>query len=65
MTTRLHLLQQTGHGYITTLPRFYSATKFAVTGLLEGWRQELREMGGNIRVCGISPGDTCHLLHTS
>ena len=36
--------------------RFYSATKFAVTGLLEGWRQELRDAGGNIRVCGISPG---------
>ena len=36
--------------------RFYSASKFAVTGLLEGWRQELRDVGGNIRVCGISPG---------
>jgi len=36
--------------------RFYAASKFAVTGLLEGWRQELRDIGGNIRVCGISPG---------
>merc|ERR1711874_512375 len=36
--------------------RFYAASKFAVTGLLEGWRQELRDMGGNIRVCGVSPG---------
>merc|ERR1711868_366170 len=30
--------------------RFYSASKFALTGLLEGWRQELRDVGGNIRV---------------
>lgn len=36
--------------------RFYAATKFAVTGLLEGWRQEVRDLGGNIRVCAISPG---------
>jgi len=36
--------------------RFYASTKFAVTALLEGWRQEVRELGGNIRVAGISPG---------
>ena len=36
--------------------RFYAATKFAVTGLLEGWRQEVRDMGSNIRVAAISPG---------
>ena len=36
--------------------RFYSATKFAVTGLLEGWRQEVRDLGSNIRVSAISPG---------
>ena len=36
--------------------RFYSATKFAVTGLLEGWRQEVRDLGSNIRVAAISPG---------
>merc|ERR1719270_2943326 len=36
--------------------RFYAATKFAVTGLLEGWRQEVRDSGSNIRVAAISPG---------
>lgn len=36
--------------------RFYAATKFAVTGLLEGWRQEMRDLGSNIRVAAISPG---------
>ena len=36
--------------------RFYSATKFAVTALLEGWRQEVRALGSNIRVAAISPG---------
>jgi len=38
--------------------RFYSATKFAVTGLLEGWRQELRSMTppNNIRVAQLCPG---------
>lgn len=38
------------------LARFYAATKFAVTGLLEGWRQEVRDLGTNIRVAAISPG---------
>merc|ERR1712156_498592 len=37
--------------------RFYTATKFAVTALLEGWRQEVRELGNNnIRVSQLSPG---------
>ena len=36
--------------------RFYAATKFAVTGLLEGWRQEVRDIGSNIRLAAISPG---------
>merc|ERR1719411_855392 len=36
--------------------RFYSASKFALTGLLEGWRQELRDVGNNIRIAAISPG---------
>ena len=36
--------------------RFYAATKFMVRALLEGWRQEVREGGTNIRVSGLSPG---------
>jgi len=37
--------------------RFYTATKFAVTALLEGWRQEVRALGNNnIRVGQLSPG---------
>jgi len=36
--------------------RFYSATKFAVNGLIEGWRQSVRELKSQIRISGLSPG---------
>ena len=32
-----------GHRVAPGKLRFYSATKFAVTGLLEGWRQEVND----------------------
>ena len=41
-----------GHRLISTQPNtfFYGATKFAVTALTEGIRQELREMQSNVKV---------------
>merc|ERR1719266_1398653 len=42
--------------FLIRFTRFYAATKFAVTGLLEGWRQEVRDLGTNIRMAAISPG---------
>ena len=41
-----------GHRLISTQPNtfFYGATKFAVTALTEGIRQELQEMKSNVKV---------------
>lgn len=36
--------------------RFYAATKHAVTALIEGWRQSVRELNTQIRISGLSPG---------
>jgi NADP-dependent 3-hydroxy acid dehydrogenase YdfG len=36
--------------------RFYAATKHAVTALIEGWRQSVREINSQIRISGLSPG---------
>jgi len=36
--------------------RFYCATKYAVNALVEGWRQEVRDLGTHIRVSALSPG---------
>jgi len=43
---------------ISSKLKFYSATKFAVTALLEGFRQEIRQMepANHIRIAQICPG---------
>ncbi|XP_045613493.1 dehydrogenase/reductase SDR family member 11 [Procambarus clarkii] len=53
----IHISSMSGHR-VTPLPagHFYTATKFAVTALLEGLRQELRGAKSHIRIAGISPG---------
>lgn len=37
---------------------FYGATKFALTALTEGLRQELRQIKSHIRISGVCPGIT-------
>ncbi|XP_051814242.1 dehydrogenase/reductase SDR family member 11-like [Acanthochromis polyacanthus] len=53
----INLNSVAGH-VVTNVPgtRFYTGTKFAVTALTEGLRQELREAKSHIRATSISPG---------
>jgi NADP-dependent 3-hydroxy acid dehydrogenase YdfG len=44
------------HVFNTNFLHFYTATKFALTAIVEGVRQELREMKSQCRVTSISPG---------
>jgi len=56
----LHINSMLGHRLKEVL-HFYSATKFAVTAITEGFRRELYEKNSGIRVTSISPalvGDT-------
>ncbi|XP_067102665.1 dehydrogenase/reductase SDR family member 11-like [Osmerus mordax] len=53
----ININSMSGHRVVTNPNvHFYSATKYAVTALTEGLRQELREAGSHIRVTSISPG---------
>ncbi|XP_064618791.1 dehydrogenase/reductase SDR family member 11-like [Lineus longissimus] len=53
----IHINSMCGHQVTPVADaHFYSATKYAVTALTEGLRQELRAMKTNIRVTSISPG---------
>ncbi|CAL4154388.1 unnamed protein product [Meganyctiphanes norvegica] len=53
----IHVNTMSGHRVIpSNASYFYAASKFAVTAVTEGLRQELRELKTNIRVAGISPG---------
>ncbi|XP_059186925.1 dehydrogenase/reductase SDR family member 11-like [Centropristis striata] len=53
----INLNSMSGHRVVhSTDVHFYSSTKFAVTALTEGLRQELREANTHIRATCISPG---------
>lgn len=53
----IHINSMSGHR-VTPQPNvhFYTATKFAVTALTEGLRQELRGLNSHIRISCVSPG---------
>ncbi|MPC32866.1 dehydrogenase/reductase SDR family member 11-like [Portunus trituberculatus] len=53
----IHINSVAGH-QVANFPsmHFYTASKYAVTALTEGMRQELRQTNTNIRISSISPG---------
>ncbi|XP_025927165.1 dehydrogenase/reductase SDR family member 11 isoform X2 [Apteryx rowi] len=53
----ININSMNGHSVVPqSVVHFYSATKYAVTALTEGLRQELREAKTHIRATCISPG---------
>uniref|UniRef100_A0A8C6TEK0 Dehydrogenase/reductase SDR family member 11 n=1 Tax=Neogobius melanostomus TaxID=47308 RepID=A0A8C6TEK0_9GOBI len=52
----ININSMSGHRVVHKAVHFYCATKFAVTALTEGLRQELREAKTHIRATCISPG---------
>lgn len=53
----ININSMSGHRVVTIADvHFYSSTKYAVTALTEGLRQELREANTHIRATCISPG---------
>uniref|UniRef100_F6Q645 Dehydrogenase/reductase SDR family member 11 n=1 Tax=Equus caballus TaxID=9796 RepID=F6Q645_HORSE len=53
----ININSMSGHRVVPqSMTHFYSATKYAVTALTEGLRQELREAQTHIRATCISPG---------
>ncbi|MEA5511331.1 SDR family NAD(P)-dependent oxidoreductase [Crocosphaera sp. UHCC 0190] len=51
----IHINSMSGHR-VPLFSGVYAASKYAVTALTEGLRQELREANKNIRISSISPG---------
>ncbi|XP_029468573.1 dehydrogenase/reductase SDR family member 11 [Rhinatrema bivittatum] len=53
----ININSMSGHRVLpTSIMHFYTATKYAITALTEGLRQELREAKSHIRATSISPG---------
>ncbi len=52
----VNVSSMSGHRVLHGPMHFYTATKYAVTALTIGIRNELRAMGSHIRVTQISPG---------
>lgn len=52
----VHVSSMAGHRVPPGTGGLYAASKFAVRGLTEGLRAELRQLGSGIRVSAVSPG---------